>query len=256
MRIVVVEDEQLAADKLVELIRAYDPASTIVACLDSVADTVAWLSTHAAPDLLFLDIHLADGLGFEIFAQTAVPCPVVFTTAFDQYAIQAFRVNSIDYLLKPLTPRAVADAFRKYEALRRTLTPAPPAAIDYLRLLDELRASEARYKARFLVRAGQRIKTIAAAEVAYFFAEDKYTYLVTGAGPRYVVDFTLDDLEERLDPALFFRLNRKFLASLPAIHEIHAYFKGRLKLTLSPPVEAEVLVSSERAAPFKSWLDR
>jgi two-component system response regulator LytT len=255
MKIVVVEDEQLAADKLIELIRDYDPACTIVARLDSVADTVAWLSTHAAPDLLFLDIHLADGLGFEIFTLTPVPCPVVFTTAFDQYAIQAFRVNSIDYLLKPLTPRAVAAAFRKYAELKRTLAPAPPA-VDYLRLLDELRASEARYKARFLVRAGQRIKTIAAAEVAYFFAEDKYTYLVTGAGPRYVVDFTLDDLEERLDPALFFRLNRKFLASLPAIHEIHSYFKGRLKLTLAPPVEDEVLVSSERAAPFKSWLDR
>lgn len=249
MKIIIVEDEYLAAQKLAKLLRAHDPDIEIAATLDTVAHTVHWLQTQPQPDLLFLDIHLADSNSFDIFRQTNVQCPVIFTTAYDEYALKAFEVNSIAYLLKPITPERLAQALEKYQKLKQTFS-AP--AFDYQKIAELLHSNN--YKDRFLVKNGPKIKTIPTEDIAYFYAEDGVVFLKTKQNQAFIIDYTLEQLEQLLHPHQFFRANRQFLIAITSIAEVQAYFKGRLHVQLIPATAQPLIISNERAASFKQWI--
>ncbi|MFD1874965.1 LytR/AlgR family response regulator transcription factor [Hymenobacter bucti] len=287
MLALVVEDEPLAARRLTSLLQKHAAPVTILGPAESVAQAVALLQAGPAPDVLFLDIHLADGLSFELFEQVAVTCPVIFTTAYDQYALRAFKVNSVDYLLKPIdeeelrlaivklrqrlaeTARLAAESpdFSTKGSVSSTKVNSENAATPVLdaatlaALLQQLRqpAPVASYKAQFVVRVGEHLKVVPVEQVAYFFSLEKTTLLQSTDGRKYVVDYTMEQLESLLDPTHFFRLNRAYLARQAAIHDIIHYTNSRLQTILRPaPPESEgpILVSREKVSVFKSWLDR
>ena len=263
LRAIIVEDEPLAARRLTELLVRQVPPVQVVGTAESVAQAVALLQNGPlAPDVLFLDIHLADGFSFELFEQVQVPCPVIFTTAYDQYALQAFKVNSVDYLLKPIDESELAAALRKLRELHPATAPAPTgldAALlqQLLRQLQPQAAPAASYKAQFVVRVGEHLKVVPVDQIAYFFSLEKATFLQTTEGRKYVVDYTMDQLETLLDPRRFFRLNRAYLAQQAAIQDIIHYTNSRLQTVLRPVApDAQVLVSREKVQVFKSWLDR
>jgi len=263
LRALLVEDEPLAARRLADLLARQPEPVQVLGTAESVAQAVALLaSTQPAPDVLFLDIHLADGLSFEIFEQTAVRCPVIFTTAYDQYALQAFRVNSVDYLLKPIDEEELAAALRKLRARQPAPSAAPAPTFDpalLAQLVQQLQQAPAAasYKSQFVVRVGEHLRVVPVDQIAYFFSLEKATFLQTAEGRKFVVDYTMDQLETLLDPRRFFRLNRAYLAQQSAIHDIIHYTNSRLQTVLKPPApDTQVLVSREKVQVFKSWLDR
>lgn len=252
MDILIIEDEQPAAKRLQQLVLNCQPDAKILASLDSVAASVDWLSTHPAPDLIFMDIQLADNLSFEIFNQVEVGTPVIFTTAFDQYTLKAFKVNSIDYLLKPIEQEELAAALRKYEQVY-----AKSQQYDLQVIRHMMRQmSQPNYKERFIVKSGQQLSYINTTDIAYFFAEDGVVQAMTWPGKKYLVEYTLDQLEPLLPPANFFRINRKVIVEIKAVKKIAPYFNSRLALTVHPPYEQETIVSRERVSDFKKWLDQ
>ena len=255
MKILIVEDENLAARKLKKMVTDIDPSVEIVGMTDSIESSVNWLISNKHPDLILMDIELADGQSFEIFNQTEVHSTIIFTTAYDEYALKAFKVNSIDYLLKPIRSEDLEKALEKFRALQANHKSAE-SNTNIERLLVELRQTQANksYRDRFLVKQGQRFITIEATEVAFFFAEDRVNFIKTKAGQKFIVDYTLDELEGQLDPSVFFRLNRQFIAHVKSIESVHPYFNSKLKIHLKPASEEEVLVSREKAADFKEWL--
>lgn len=253
MTVLIVEDEHLAAQKLEKLILDYDDSIQILDQLDSIAATINWLNNHPPPDLIFQDIHLADGSAFEIYEQVEVKTPVIFTTAYDQYAIEAFRVNSIDYLLKPIKPEHLARSMNKLKSFSANSTQPTEDLEKLIRFFKEKNQS---YKSRFLVNAGNLVKSIPIEEVAYFFTEDRLVILVMKSGRKFPVNNTLDEIEQLVDPQHFIRFNRQFVAGFDAVDEIHPYFKGRLKINLTPRQENDIVVSSERAAFVKQWLGK
>jgi two-component system response regulator LytT len=192
---------------------------------------------------------LADGLSFGIFEQVEVKCPVIFTTAYDQYAIQAFKVNSVDYLLKPFSTEDLRNAIEKYEQLFGNEN------LDVQSILEAYHKKEHQWQKRFIVYIGDKIRTVDSEEVAYFFAEGKYVFLFTTTGKEYVVDFTLDRLTEILDPEKFYRINRQFIVSMNGVSMMHIYPKGRVKIDLNPPSSKDAIVSIERSSGFKKWLN-
>ncbi len=250
MRAIIVEDEKHARDNLEKLLTELEPGIDIQAKLDSVRGAVDWLKTHDT-DLIFLDIHLADDLSFKIFEQTEVKAPVIFTTAYDQYALRAFKVNSLDYLLKPIDREELAQSLEKYHATR----PAQPA-FDVERLMQMIRQPLPNYQQRFLVTRREKILSVKAEDIAYFEGEDRYVYLVKRDGNRFIVEYKLADLEDLLDPAHFFRLNRSYIAHFEAIDKITVLSKSRVKVDLKPAAPREVIVSTEQTRSFKAWLNR
>lgn len=254
MNILIIEDEQLAAEKLTGLIKSISANAHIVACLDSIESSVNWLTQKKnSTDLIFMDIHLADGLCFSIFEKVKLTTPVIFTTAYDQYAIQAFKFNSIDYLLKPITAKALQYSIEQYESLK-TNWQAPD--IDYSLLASIIAGKQKNYKQRFLVKQGNKFITIPVEDVFLFFAEEKYIFLITSAGKKFIINFTLDELEDALNPDLFIRANRKFILNINSIKEVYSYYKGRLKIVVPVLKDAEIIISNEKAGLFKSWLEK
>lgn len=253
MKILIIEDELAAANRLQRLIHNIHPDIEILEVLDSIETAVEWLQNHPHPDLIFLDIHLADGSSFEIFQQVHITTPIIFTTAYDQYALQAFRHNSIDYLLKPIKEEALAEAIDKYQ--KRYDKISIPPAIDYQKLVEALQIQSANRQTRFLVRFGQTLLAIDIKDVAYCYTENKTNYIVTFENRRYAIDQYLDELEEILDSQQFFRINRQFIVNYDAITGMYAYSKSRVKLDLTPPFEAaDTVVSTQRSPIFKQWL--
>ena len=268
MTILLLEDEYPAAERLQRLLAQAAPAARVLAVLDTVAGALAWLAAHPAPDLILSDIQLADGLSFSVFAQAVVRSPVIFTTAYDQYAIQAFQANSIAYLLKPIKLPELAAALEKLRQWPGTGThpsgmdASPPGESAYSpahaleRLLDALPRPQRPYKSRFLVRQGETLLPLPAAEAAWFQSRHDTTTLATHDGRRFVIEYTLEQLEALLDPALFFRLNRQVLAQLPAVRRLVPHLGGKLLVELSPtPTGGEALVSKEKASAVKYWLE-
>lgn len=251
MKVLIIEDEDPAAKRLQKLLKEIEPGINVVGHIVSVSSAVKWFGEHEQPDLLFSDIQLSDGLSFEIFKSVEVTCPVIFTTAFDQYAIDAFKVNSIDYLLKPIKKEELENAVAKYKKM--SAAPAAPA-IDLSKLLQTLNPVGTEYKKRFVVRYGEHIKTIDIEEVVYFYTEDKVTFLCTKDGRRYVIDYNLDTLDASLDPKSFFRINRQYIIGIHSIAEMFTYTKSRVLIKLNPPAKHETIVSTERSADFKHWL--
>ncbi|WP_022825977.1 LytR/AlgR family response regulator transcription factor [Hymenobacter norwichensis] len=258
MTVLLLEDEYPAAERLQRLLQQAAPEAQVLAVLDSVAGALAWLDANPAPDLILSDIQLADGLSLEVFEQAVVRSPVIFTTAYDAYAIRAFKANSVDYLLKPVKLAELTAALTK---LREWRTPAPttPPPDDTARrlerLLDSLPRPNQQYKTRFLVRSGEQLLPLPATQIAWFQSRHETTTLAVTDGRRFVVDYTLEQLEALLDPRHFFRLNRQFIAQLPAVQRLHSHFNGKLLLDLHPAPTDEVLVSREKAAAVKSWLE-
>jgi two-component system, LytTR family, response regulator LytT len=252
MTIVIIEDEALAAEKLQRTLLEVAPGSHVVATLASVEDAVIWFKTNAPPDLIFSDIQLLDGLSFEIFQRVSIHQPVVFTTAYDQYAIRAFEVNSIDYLLKPVQQEKLKQSLEKF----RTVSKVAAKPNDFEAVLKYLKGSQDQYKSRFMVRIGQKIVAIPIEKIAYFYSENKLTYIVNKEGKRFPFDQTLEELLDVLDPKLFFRINRQYIVTFDCIAEMHPYFKGRIKLVLQPKTEEDVVISAERTPEFKKWIDQ
>lgn len=249
MNVLIIEDERPAANRLQQLLLLHLPAAEILGCLDTITTAVNWLQTHAAPDLIFCDIQLADGLSFEIFETVKVNSPIIFTTAFDQYAIKAFKLNSVDYLLKPIDPKELAQAILKFQ------NQSIKSSID-LGQIKELLSPNSHVKSRFLVKYGEKIQSVLVEDVSIFYSAEKVTYLQTHQQRKFILDYKLDQLEGMLDPDKFFRLNRKYIASFPSITEIHTYSNSRLKIKLANCDDNDVLVSREKVAEFKEWLDR
>lgn len=254
MTVLLIEDEYLAAERLAGIIQQHDPSLTIIGPIDSVEDAVSWLSRNPQPDLLFLDIQLSDGISFSIFNQVPVDCPVIFTTAYDQYALRAFSVNSIDYLLKPIEPAQLAKALTKW---RNRMLVKPTFSPDLLGQLSSNLAQLTRnYKTRFLVKFGDHLQFKNVEEVAYFYADGKIVYLVSIDNRRFVVDYTLEELEMQLHPKHFFRVNRKIVARINTIRDIRTNVGGRLRLQFQPMPDEDVYVSRERVSEFKAWLEQ
>jgi two-component system response regulator LytT len=254
MNVVIVEDELPAVKALEKLLQEADPDISVGKTLDGVSSAIEWFQANPAPDLVFMDIQLGDGLSFEIFEKTNVTCPVIFTTAYNEYALRAFKLNSIDYLLKPVRPAELAHSLEKFKAIHRTRGSQQPAA-DIQSILRSIQLQHPTFKSRFLVPFRDQLISVPVEEIGYFFSEHKNTYLVMREQKKHVVDFTLEHLETELDPRVFFRVNRQFLVSYPAIAAVHSMFNGKLKIYLRDSNE-EVIVSRERAARFKAWLDR
>ena len=261
MNVLIIEDENLTAMRLEGMLTKYDPTSQVLARLPSVADTVAWLAQtdHPTPDLVFMDIHLEDDIGFRIFEQTNLQTPVIFTTAYDEYMVQAFKVNSIDYLLKPINYNELVAAIEKFKSLKEQFSSAPPPAQNpdldaLLQLLGPARQTV--YKDRFMITVGTKIRSIDTADIAYFYLEERIVFLVTQDNLTLPVDYSLDKLTQLLDPRRFFRISRQFLVSLSAIQTIHQFSAGKLKLDLLPRPRTDVFVSGDRMTDFKEWLGK
>lgn len=253
MNILIIEDENAAARRLEKLLKETEPEAVIIDSLDSVEAALNWFQSHPQPDLILMDIHLADGSSFEIFEHIKVKSPVIFTTAYDEYALQAFKVNAVDYLLKPIKVGELKAALEKYKQWYQSRQES-----DYSGLLNTLRAQEGgrHYLRRMLIRFSSSFRLVDMSDVAYFYTKDKITFLVTrSTAKRFPVDYPLDKLETLLDPTHFFRINRQFIIHVSSIKEMHPYSKSRVKLDLEPPTqEAETVVSTERSPEFKKWL--
>lgn len=256
MRVLIIEDELLAAERLEELVKAYDSAIVIAGRCDSVKESVRWLAAHPQPDLLFLDVQLGDGLSFDIFDQAEVDCPVIFTTAYDAYAIDAFRLNSISYLLKPVKQEELGAAIEKYKAspwYRHETESArqQQAAVDMLRQLFT-----SQHKKRFMVKTGQHIRSIATDDIIWFSSMDKATFATVRGGKSVLLDYTLEQLEGLIDHERFFRVSRRYIVSLEAVEDIITYSGSRLKLKIRHCTDDDLFVSRDRVQEFKAWLNR
>lgn len=242
MKVFIAEDEKPAMDRLEKMMKDIDPSVTIIGRAAGVQEAVRWFKSHSHPDLAFFDIQLSDGSSFEIFNETQLRIPVIFTTAYDDYAVKAFKVNSIDYLLKPVKQEELAAAINKFKALHK-VSVAP----------HTIPATQKK-QSRFMVKFGQVIKTVVADQCAYFFSENKNTWLRTFGNETFALDSSLDEIEKMLDPETYFRINRKVIVSIRAIDKMMVWTKGRVKLMLKPAFEEDTVVSSERSAAFKVWL--
>ncbi len=275
MTILIIEDEELTARKLQRLLTDVEPSGTVVGMTVSVEESVEWLLTNPKPDLIFMDIELADGQSFDIFNQVSIVSPVIFTTAYDEYAIKAFKVNSIDYLLKPVKEDDLRQALAKLHALKQIfLDQERPVETGNLEtslagLLEQLRgfspatsasiprpieSAPASFRDRFMIKQGQRLFSVSIEDVAYFFTRNKMSFLKTRDNHEWLLDYTMDELSQMLDPRRFFRLNRQVIAELRAVDKVHLYFNGKLKINLHPVFDEEVIVSREKAGEFKGWL--
>ncbi len=250
MKTIIIEDEAFAADALENMLLKIRPQAEVLAKLESIEESVEWFQKNQFPDLVLCDIHLSDGSSFEIFKQVEVKSPVIFTTAYNEYAIEAFKVNSVDYLLKPIKKEDLEQAIKKYEGLKQNSLSRELQNIQNL-----ISTSASSKKSRFMVKSGQVIKTIPSEEVAYFLAEEGVVLLVNFEGSRFVINYTLDQLEQQLDEKIFFRANRQIIVNINAVKEANPYFKGRLHLTVEPRLKDDQIISSSKASAFKDWLD-
>ena len=250
--ILIIEDEEAAYIRLQKLILEEVTDANILPQIVSVKSAIEWFNSNVTADVIFMDIHLADGDSFEIFKTIKITPPIIFTTAYDQYALEAFKVNSIDYLLKPIKKEELKRAIDKFIAFKLSEKPT----FDYKKLLTALQTAPAlTFKQRFIVKYGDHIKTIGTIDIAYFYTENKANFLVTKENKRFAIDHNLDQIEELVDPKKFFRINRQFIIAFLAITEMLTYSKSRVLIKLNPPAKLETIVSAERSAAFKAWLD-
>lgn len=251
INVLIIEDEESAFDNLKRILFEINESTNIVSWLQSVEHSIDWFNSNSLPDIIFLDIHLSDDLSFKIFEKVNVTCPIIFTTAYDEYAIKAFELNSIDYLLKPITKKTVEKALYKYHS--NVLPHAKP----FDKLIEDLKSISTikKYKERFLVNKGDELKIILISEIAYFYKKD-FTYIVLDNGERYPIKFTLEELAKLLNPTYFYRINRQLITNVKAISKISLWFKGKLKLHLVPDFEETIYVSREKSTDFKKWMDK
>lgn len=248
MNVVIVEDEKPAARRLERMLSKL--GMNVITMLHSVESAINWFDTNKHPDIIFLDIQLSDGLSFEIFEEIDIQSAIIFTSAYDEYALKAFKLNSIDYLLKPIDDEELATAIRKYSELQKQ-----QSAVQINELKALLQPSMSTYKSRFSVKIGQHIKLIPVQSIECFYSENKSTYMFTNDKRSYIVDMPLEQLTELLNPSLFYRVNRTYFVNINYIHDIISYTNSRLQLKLDAYSEEAIIVSRERVRDFKQWLD-
>ncbi|MBN2213656.1 MAG: response regulator transcription factor [Bacteroidales bacterium] len=255
MKILIIEDEKPASDLLIKHLKYYSPDIEILGILRSVKESVEWLNKKEnRANLIIMDIMLTDGLSFEIFNQVKINTPVLFTTAYDKYALNAFKVNSIDYLLKPISYNDLYNSLEKYNNFKESIL-GTKERLQYEELDRLLSRLKKDYKNRFMIKVGEHIKSIKADKIAFFYAEGRDVSLVTSNFREYIINYKLEELEELLDPALFFRINRTFIVNIDAIEDVTAYTNSRLEVKLSKPFPKELIVSREKVSEFKYWFN-
>jgi len=250
MKVLLIEDEIPAAKRLANLITELEPEWEILDSIDEIEQAIKLLNNHPQPDLIFMDIQLADGFSFEIFKAVEVKAPVIFVTAFDQYAVNAFRVNGLDYILKPVALDVLKESIDRFKSMNSQ------TGINIEALKHLFKQEPTHFKERFLIKSGEELNFVRTSEIAYFLSEASYSFIVTKSQNRYIVDLTLDQIEAELNPSLFFRINRKQIVCLDCIVKISNYFNNRLKLDLSPAENSETVVSRTRIKAFKEWLNQ
>ncbi len=254
MEVLIIEDEQLGAEKLSRLLTSIDDSIRIAGNTRSIKSSVEWLLQHEHPDIILMDIELTDGQSFEIFNHVAIKSMVIFTTSYDEYALQAFKVNSVDYLLKPIKKRELKNALDKYQQWQQRFS---ASTLNVEQLIQELKQQQPKtWRSRFLVKQGQKLLSVEINEIAYFYADGRVCFFITWSRQKYIVDYTIEELEQMLDPQQFYRANRAFILNIKAIAQIHNYFNGKLKLQLQPDIDREVLISREKATEFKEWMGK
>lgn len=250
MKVLIIEDEEPAAERLQKMLREIDHSAEVVDIIVSVKSAIIFLEQQPEIDLILMDINLADGSSFDIFQKTDVETPIIFITAYDEFALQAFKVNSIEYLLKPVKKDELKHAIEKWKKNFEVKTKIP----DLNALFKTLGMPEANYKKRFLIRYGERIRTIETDQIAYFYTEEKNIFFKTKDNHSYPSEYQLDKLETLLDPSKFFRINRQFIIHIDAIDQMFSFSKSRVKIILKPPINIATIVSTERSPFFKEWL--
>lgn len=254
MKVLIIEDEIPAAEKLTRYLTKYDQGITVIAHLTSVCNAVEWLTDkQESIDLIFMDIQLTDGLSFQIFQQVTIRKPVIFITAFNEFALDAFKVNSIDYLLKPITFTDLSASLKKLDTLREQLNWNTQKTEQLQETFVTPKTTA--YKNRFMVKLGDHIRSITSDQIALFYADGRDVYLVTNQNRKFIIDYTLETLEELLEPKTFFRLNRTFIINIHAIKDVIVYSNSRLKITLTQEFDKEIIVSREKVGVFKEWFD-
>lgn len=250
MKVLIIEDEKLAEKYLKDLLSKTDYEIEVVASCDSVKNSIKWFIKNPVPDLVFMDIELGDGLCFEIFEVVDVSCPIIFTTAYDEYAIKAFKVNSIDYLLKPLNAAELTYALNKFSRRNQDQIQKNIDIQNARRMLSK------GYKERFIIKIGEHLKTVPVKDILYFLSRDKATFATTKEGRNYLIDYTIDHLDDILDPIKYFRINRKYIIQYNAIQDIITYSNSRLKVVLEASQDKDIIVARDRVPAFKNWLDK
>ncbi|MBS1508892.1 MAG: response regulator transcription factor [Bacteroidetes bacterium] len=254
MKILIVEDEPQAARRLQSLVKVILPESTVLDTIDSVKRSIHWFQQHPSPDLVFMDIQLADGISFQIFDQVKITSPIIFTTAYDEYALKAFKVNSIDYILKPVDEDELRAAIAKFKSM--TVVKDSPSSQLMESITLAMSMLTKKYKERFVIKVGEHLKSVETTEILFFYSLEKTTFAQTKDGRKHILDFTLDQLQELLEPKRFFRINRKYIIALESIQDMISYTNSRLKLILKTSDDNDVVVARERVQEFKDWLDR
>ncbi len=250
MQILILEDEEQALNRLQKIILKVVPDAHITGAITSVEETLNWLRHNPMPELIFMDIQLADGNSFQLFHKIKITCPVIFTTAYESYALQAFKVNSVDYLLKPIDETDVKRAIDKLKSLQGSGS----FAVDYSEILNSIQQPKKNYKDRFIIKLGDTIKSLRIADIAYFYTENKSNFVCTNEGKRFPLDFNLDQIEQMLNPKNFFRINRQFIIGHHAIEEMKAHTRSRIIVKLSPASKLDTVVAIDRSHDFKNWL--
>lgn len=254
MKILIVEDEELAVKKLQKTLAAVDDTAEVVGTAECIKSAVEWLQNNPAPDLILMDIELSDGQSFEIFNLIEVKSPVIFTTSYDEFALKAFKVNSVDYLLKPVQKEELHAALNKFKKLKED----SKADLNIESLVKELqqKLQPKEFRKRFLVKHAQKLVSIEITDIAYFYSDGRLNFFKTTDNKKFVVDYTMDELEEMLDPERYFRISRSFYVSIDSVDKIDDYFGNRLILSLKPAVDKESLVSREKVTEFKKWMGK
>lgn len=257
MKILIIEDEELAVKKLQKTLQSVDKDAEVIGTTDCISTSVEWLKGNPAPDLILMDIELLDGQSFEIFNRVEVKSPVIFTTSYDEYALKAFKVNSVDYLLKPVQKEDLAAALDKYRKMYNTAAPSS-SLINMESLVKELqqKLQPKEFRKRFLVKNAQKLVSVEVEDIAYFYSDGRLNFFKTKDNRKFIVDYTMDELEDMLDPEAYFRISRSFYVSIGSVDQIHDYFGNRLLLYLKPAVDKEAIVSREKVTDFKKWMGK
>jgi DNA-binding LytR/AlgR family response regulator len=250
MNVLIIEDEAPAFRRLQRVLEELRPNIQILEVIDTVEHSIKWLRTHKEPDLIFMDIQLADGISFEIFEQIDVKTPVIFTTAYSEYTLKAFKVNSIDYLLKPIDKELLQKSIEKWENLKEVYN-----GTDLKEIIKSIKPESKEFKKRFLVKNSSKLLSIKTNEIAYFYTENGIVYIKTIKENKFHIDTKLDLIQEQIDPQQFYRLNRQFIVNLDSIVSSHPYDKGKIMVEITPKTELPIIVSRDKASDFKKWLD-
>lgn len=256
IKVVIIEDELPAQRLLKETLQEINFDTKVIGCFNSIKSAVEWFQNNPHPDIVLLDIQLSDGLSFEIFKQAKVESAIIFTTAYDEYAIQAFKVNSIDYLLKPVEKDKLKTAFEKYHNYNKQFIQKQNSNIDFSELASLIKGEKTEYRKRFLIQSNESFFHLPVEDIALFYSMQGITFAVTFEKREYPVNFSLENLKDHLQPDNFFKINRQFIVNIDAIKRVHSYFNGKLKIEMQPSHSQDIIIGKDKTASFKRWLDR